>query len=34
VSIPEDELMVPGYFGSLANIVTESYPASSLTISV
>ncbi|HEY5334273.1 MAG TPA: SDR family oxidoreductase [Solirubrobacterales bacterium] len=30
VSIPEDELMIPGYFGFLANIVTQSYPASSL----
>jgi nucleoside-diphosphate-sugar epimerase len=30
VSIPLDELMVPGYFGFLANIVTQSYPASSL----
>jgi hypothetical protein len=30
VSIPVDELMVPGYFGFLANIVTKSYPASSL----
>ena len=30
VSIPVDELMVPGYFGFLANIVTQSYPASSL----
>ncbi|GAA4498879.1 SDR family oxidoreductase [Actinoallomurus oryzae] len=30
VSIPADELMVPGYFGSLANIVTQSYPASNL----
>jgi nucleoside-diphosphate-sugar epimerase len=29
-SIPEDELMIPGYFGFLANIVTQSYPASSL----
>ena len=28
VSIPEDELMIPGYFGFLANIVTQSYPAS------
>jgi nucleoside-diphosphate-sugar epimerase len=27
VSIPVDELMVPGYFGFLANIVTQSYPA-------
>jgi nucleoside-diphosphate-sugar epimerase/ketosteroid isomerase-like protein len=30
VSIPSDELMVPGYFGFLANIVTQNYPASSL----
>jgi nucleoside-diphosphate-sugar epimerase len=30
VSIPRDELMVPGYFGFLANIVTQSYPASNL----
>ncbi len=30
VSIPEDELMIPGYFGLLANIVTQSYPASNL----
>ncbi|MFI5897488.1 SDR family oxidoreductase [Actinoplanes sp. NPDC051513] len=30
VSIPMDELMVPGYFGFLANIVTQSYPASNL----
>ncbi|GAA4550529.1 NAD-dependent epimerase/dehydratase family protein [Pseudonocardia xishanensis] len=30
VSIPEDELMTPGYFGFLANIVTQSYPASNL----
>jgi nucleoside-diphosphate-sugar epimerase len=28
VSIPRDELMLPGYFGFLANIVTQSYPAS------
>jgi len=28
VSIPLDELMIPGYFGFLANIVTHSYPAS------
>jgi nucleoside-diphosphate-sugar epimerase len=28
VSIPPDELMVPGYFGFLANIVTQTYPAS------
>ncbi len=26
VSVPADELMVPGYFGFLANIVTQSYP--------
>jgi nucleoside-diphosphate-sugar epimerase len=30
VSIPRDVLMVPGYFGFLANIVTQSYPASNL----
>ncbi|MGW0567621.1 hypothetical protein [Streptomyces tauricus] len=30
VSIPADVLMVPGYFGFLANIVTRNYPASSL----
>ncbi|WP_329117778.1 SDR family oxidoreductase [Streptomyces sp. NBC_01465] len=30
VSIPADVLMVPGYFGFLANIVTQNYPASSL----
>ncbi|MFI6774264.1 NAD-dependent epimerase/dehydratase family protein [Nocardia sp. NPDC050412] len=30
VSVPMDELMVPGYFGFLANIVTQSYPASNL----
>jgi nucleoside-diphosphate-sugar epimerase/ketosteroid isomerase-like protein len=30
VSIPVDELMVPGYFGFLANIVRQSYPASNL----
>ena len=30
VSIPLDELMVPGYFGFLANVVTKSYPASNL----
>jgi len=30
VNIPRDELMLPGYFGFLANIVTQSYPASSL----
>ncbi|HEY0936122.1 MAG TPA: SDR family oxidoreductase [Trebonia sp.] len=30
VSIPVDELMLPGYFGFLANVVTQSYPASNL----
>jgi len=30
VSIPADVLMLPGYFGFLANIVTQSYPASNL----
>ena len=30
VSVPVDELMLPGYFGFLANIVTQSYPASNL----
>ncbi len=30
VSIPADELTLPGHFGFLANIVTQSYPASSL----
>ncbi|MEV0311391.1 SDR family oxidoreductase [Nonomuraea fuscirosea] len=30
VSVPVDELMVPGYFGFLANIVTQNYPASNL----
>ncbi len=30
VSIPMDELMVPGDFGFLATIVTQSYPASNL----
>ena len=30
VSVPADELMVPGYFGFLANIVTQNYPASNL----
>jgi nucleoside-diphosphate-sugar epimerase len=29
VSVPVDELMVPGHFGFLANIVTQSYPVSS-----
>jgi nucleoside-diphosphate-sugar epimerase len=31
VSIPLDELMVPAYFGFLANIVTQNYPVSNLT---
>ncbi|CAM5743481.1 hypothetical protein SALBM311S_03135 [Streptomyces alboniger] len=30
LSIPADVLMVPGYFGFLANIVTQNYPASNL----
>jgi nucleoside-diphosphate-sugar epimerase/ketosteroid isomerase-like protein len=30
VSIPADELITPGYFGVLANLVTQSYPASNL----
>lgn len=30
VSIPADELMMPGYFGFLANIATQSHPASNL----
>jgi nucleoside-diphosphate-sugar epimerase len=30
VSIPEDELMLPGYFGFLANVVTQNYPVSNL----
>jgi nucleoside-diphosphate-sugar epimerase len=30
VSVPLDEFLVPGYFGFLANIVTQSYPASNL----
>ncbi|MGQ4483601.1 SDR family oxidoreductase [Streptomyces sp. SAS_276] len=30
VSIPDDVLMTPGYFGFLANIATQSYPASNL----
>lgn len=30
VSIPLDELMIPGYFGFLTNLVTQSYPASNL----
>ncbi|RPE44186.1 nucleoside-diphosphate-sugar epimerase [Streptomyces sp. Ag109_O5-1] len=30
VSVPNDSLMTPGYFGFLTNIVTQSYPASNL----
>jgi nucleoside-diphosphate-sugar epimerase len=30
VSVPRDDLMTPGYFGFLANIVTQSYPVSNL----
>lgn len=30
VSVPADVLMVPGYLGFLANIVTQNYPASNL----
>ncbi|SEG67908.1 Nucleoside-diphosphate-sugar epimerase [Actinacidiphila yanglinensis] len=30
VSVPNDALMTPGYFGFLTNIVTQSYPASNL----
>jgi nucleoside-diphosphate-sugar epimerase len=30
LSIPVDELVLPGYFGFLANVVTQSYPASNL----
>ncbi|MET0929176.1 MAG: SDR family oxidoreductase [Aeromicrobium sp.] len=30
VSVPLDELMMPGYFGFIANIVTQTYPASNL----
>jgi len=30
VRVPLDELMLPGHFGSLANVVTKSYPASNL----
>jgi nucleoside-diphosphate-sugar epimerase len=28
MSVPLDELMLPGHFGFLANVVTQSYPAS------
>ena len=30
VSVPEDVLMLPGYFGQFMNLVTGSFPASSL----
>ncbi|MFD7606162.1 SDR family oxidoreductase [Streptomyces mirabilis] len=30
MSVPDDALMTPGYFGFLTNIVTQSYPASNL----
>jgi nucleoside-diphosphate-sugar epimerase len=30
VSVPVDELMLPGHFGFLANVVTQSYPTSNL----
>ena len=30
VSIPMDELMVPGYFGALASLATKSYPATNV----
>jgi nucleoside-diphosphate-sugar epimerase len=30
VSVPDDALMTPGYFGFLTSIVTQSYPASNL----
>ncbi|MEV7043435.1 SDR family oxidoreductase [Amycolatopsis sp. NPDC051061] len=30
VSVPVDDLMVPGHFGFLANLVTQNYPASNL----
>ncbi|MFI5898317.1 SDR family oxidoreductase [Actinoplanes sp. NPDC051513] len=30
VSVPLDELMLPGYFGFLANVVNQSYPTSNL----
>jgi len=28
VSVPLDELMLPGYFGFLTNVITQNYPAS------
>ncbi|MET0699347.1 MAG: SDR family oxidoreductase [Mycobacterium sp.] len=30
VSVPLDELMVPGYFGPLASLVTKNYPATNI----
>jgi nucleoside-diphosphate-sugar epimerase len=30
VSVPVDELILPGYFGFLTSVVTRSYPASNL----
>lgn len=30
VSVPLDELMLPGNFGFLANVATQSYPTSNL----
>jgi nucleoside-diphosphate-sugar epimerase len=30
VSVPVDELMVPGYFGTLASLVTKNYPAANV----
>jgi nucleoside-diphosphate-sugar epimerase len=30
VSVPADELMLPGYFGFLASVVTLDFPASNL----
>ncbi|MCG5462536.1 SDR family oxidoreductase [Micromonospora sp. NPDC053740] len=30
VSVPLDELMLPGYFGFLTNVATQSYPTSNL----
>jgi nucleoside-diphosphate-sugar epimerase len=30
VSVPVDELMVPGYFGALASLVTKNYPAANV----
>ena len=30
MSVPVDELMVPGYFGALASLVTKNYPAANV----